>query len=134
LLASLSDIARARLPSTHSTQVRKRNASAYTRLRALCDAPGRRFFVFANEHREETAVVTAPDESPNDRNDRAIRVATAYYARVCPGVRVVLLTQDAACRAAALAEGLTVRLLLSLQVGWGGCMRPVDAACHSAGR
>ncbi len=31
-------------------EVRHRNASAYQRLRALVDAPRRRFFVFVNEH------------------------------------------------------------------------------------
>lgn len=31
-------------------EVRHRNASVYQRLRALCAAPARRFYVFANEH------------------------------------------------------------------------------------
>ncbi len=92
-------------------QVRKRNVSAYNRLRSLCAAPGRRFFVFANEHHASTHVTVALGESANDRNDRAIRVATAWYSRVCPGARVVLLTADAANRAKALAEGITVRHL-----------------------
>ena len=54
-------------------------------------------------------MVAKPGETPNDRNDRAIRVATGWYSRVCPGVKVVLLTQDAACRAAAATEGVMVR-------------------------
>jgi exosome complex exonuclease DIS3/RRP44 len=90
--------------------VRKRNLSAYTRLRTLCAAPSRRVFVFANEHHRDTYCLAEPGESPNDRNDRAIRVATAWYARVCPGVRVVLLTADAGNRAKARAEGIEVRL------------------------
>ena len=95
---------------THAApQVRRRNASAHARLRSLAATPSRRVFVFANEHHRETFVATAAGESPNDRNDRAIRAATAFYARVCPGVRVLLLTADAANRAAARAEGIEAR-------------------------
>jgi hypothetical protein len=95
--------------SRAAPQVRKRNLSAYTRLRTLCAAPSRRVFVFANEHHRDTYCLAEPGESPNDRNDRAIRVATAWYARVCPGARVVLLTADAGNRAKARAEGIEVR-------------------------
>jgi PIN domain len=43
----------------------------------------------------ETYVQHEAGESPNDRNDRAIRVAAAWYqARLPPG-RVLLLTNDA---------------------------------------
>ena len=90
-------------------QVRKRNSSAHARLRALCAAPSRRVFVFANENHKETFVPFVDGESPNDRNDRAIRTAVAWYKRVCPGVRVVLLTADAANRAKAREEGLEAR-------------------------
>jgi exosome complex exonuclease DIS3/RRP44 len=96
-----------RLTPLLRAQVRKRNVAAYNRLRALCCAPGRRFFVFANEHHCETHVSSLPGESPNDRNDRAIRTATAFYARVCPTVKVLLLTQDAANRTIALQQGLS---------------------------
>ena len=106
-------------------QVRRRNSSAYTRLRALCASRARRFFVFANEHREETYVTSNPGESPNDRNDRAIRTATAWYARVCPGAKVVLLTQDAACRAAATAEGLTALSVVDYVCQWPGASSQV---------
>lgn len=58
-----------------------------------------------------------PGESANDRNDRAIRAACSWYQRhlderqkarapAQKKVRVVLLTQDAGNRQAALAEGL----------------------------
>jgi exosome complex exonuclease DIS3/RRP44 len=87
-------------------EVRKRNAAAHARLRALLAAPSRRFFAFANEHHAETRVAAVAGESPNDRNDRAIRSAVAFYARVVPSLPVILLTEDAACRALAQAEGL----------------------------
>jgi len=45
-------------------------------------------------------------ESPNDRNDRAIRVAAAWYAARLPGMRVVMLTNDADNRRRALDAGL----------------------------
>ena len=112
---ALSDFA-----SPTASQVRRRNSSAYTRLRALCSSPSRRFFVFANEHREETYVTATPGETPNDRNDRAIRTATAWYVRVCPGARVVLLTQDAACRDLATAEGLTALSVVDYVRQWPG--------------
>lgn len=45
----------------------------------------RRFFVFANEHHRATYCTAIPAESPNDRNDRAIRAATAWCG--CPPAR-----------------------------------------------
>jgi hypothetical protein len=67
----------------------------------------------------ETAIVRNPDESPNDRNDRGIRTATAWYnahiALAHPTVRgqppavlpkVVLLTDDAANRRLAKEAGM----------------------------
>ena len=59
-------------------QVKHRNTSAYNRLKALCEDPQRRFFVFANEYHAQTFIAQKPKESPNDRNDRAIRVAAAW--------------------------------------------------------
>lgn len=38
--------------------------------------------------RRETYVTAEPGESPNDRNDRAIRVAAAWYAKRLPGQKV----------------------------------------------
>ena len=40
----------------------------------------RNWFVFVNEHHAETYVERRPGESANDRNDRAIRRAAAWYA------------------------------------------------------
>jgi len=49
-------------------------------------------------------------ESPNDRNDRAIRAAAAWYTRrLQPRMRVVLLTNDADNRRKAAAEGIDAR-------------------------
>jgi hypothetical protein len=40
--------------------------------------PLKRFFVFANENHRATYCPAVPGESPNDRNDRAIRATTAW--------------------------------------------------------
>ena len=69
--------------------------------------------MFVNEHHAETYVERAPGESANDRNDRAIRRAAAWYAgegRACyskEGMppRVVLVTDDAENRKKAESEG-----------------------------
>ena len=87
-------------------ECRARSKASYDRLRALCQDPAKRFFVFANEHHRDTYVKTEAGESPNDRNDRAIRVATKFYARALPGKRVVLLTNDRGNLAKAKAEGI----------------------------
>ena len=58
-------------------------------------------------------------EGPNDRNDRAIRVATAWYKQRLPGMPILLLTNDVANRQKSQQQGLTA---LSVQVGRAGCI------------
>ena len=87
-------------------ECKARSKTSYERLRAMCVDPAKRFFVFANEHHRETYVKASPGESPNDRNDRAIRVATQFYARVLAGKRVVLLTNDRGNLLRAKEEGI----------------------------
>jgi exosome complex exonuclease DIS3/RRP44 len=62
-------------------QVRHRNLSLYNRLLTLLKDHSRRFFLFSNEHNRETYTSHRPGESPNDRNDRAIRLSTLWYAK-----------------------------------------------------
>lgn len=61
----------------------------------------------------ETYIKQEAAESPNDRNDRAIRVATAWYAQRLPQMEVFLLTNDADNRRKALEQGLKA---MSIQV------------------
>ena len=61
----------------------------------------------------ETFVTKEPAESPNDRNDRAIRVASAWYAQRLPQMDILLLTNDAENRRKALEQGLKA---MSIQV------------------
>lgn len=48
----------------------------------------------------------APGESVNDRNDRAIRVAAAWYAKLLPKMPILLVTNDADNLRKAKMEGL----------------------------
>jgi exosome complex exonuclease DIS3/RRP44 len=89
-------------------EVGHKNSAALARLRALCMSDAKRFYIFANEHhrqadvlrwlqcahvtvekkhasilgssepRRDTYIKAAAGESVNDRNDRAIRVATKW--------------------------------------------------------
>lgn len=99
-------------------EVRNRSPSIYQRVRALVNRPEKRFFVFSNEHHREcfagdkSVQTAAESESDNDRNDRAIRLATAWYQKhlnsvysESDGVKAILLTNDFGNREKALAEG-----------------------------
>lgn len=83
--------------ATVMEETRAKSRTSYERLRAMCRDKGKRFFVFSNEHHRETYARDEPGETPNDRNDRAIRMAAAFYRRVIPKSaceRVVLVTND----------------------------------------
>ncbi|KAI5810105.1 exosome complex exonuclease exoribonuclease-like protein [Peziza echinospora] len=60
-------------------EVRNRSLPLYNRLRSLTRTDEKRFYVFHNEFRQETYVKRQPGESINDRNDRAVRRACAWY-------------------------------------------------------
>ncbi|KAF9654049.1 RNB-domain-containing protein [Thelephora ganbajun] len=100
-------------------EVRHRSLPLYNRLRALVKSDDKRIWVFYNEFHSETAVVRVQDETPNDRNDRGIRKATAWYSShislINPPVRgqhpkpkpiVVLLTDDLQNRIKGEKEGI----------------------------
>ncbi|KAF9618769.1 hypothetical protein IFM89_002464 [Coptis chinensis] len=89
-------------------EVKNKNLSVYNRLRALCSKTLRNFFVFSNEHHKETFVKAMVGESPNDRNDRAIRVATSWYQRHLGGsTQVLLITNDKENKRKAIDEGIS---------------------------
>ncbi|KAI0303388.1 RNB-domain-containing protein [Multifurca ochricompacta] len=106
-------------------EVRHRSLPLYNRLKALMKLDEKRTWMFYNEfrlkhnfiHNRETAVVREVGESPNDRNDRAIRVGTAWYnthiSLTRPPIRgrpvpvlptIVLLTDDVGNRLKAEKE------------------------------
>ena len=77
-------------------EVRHNKISLYKRLRAIIADERRRFHVFSNDFHRDTFAARAVGESPNDRNDRAIRIAARWYqAQLGDSVEVLLLTNDA---------------------------------------
>lgn len=60
-------------------ELRNISLPLYNRLRALSQSQEKRFYVFHNEFRQETFVERQQGESMNDKNDRAIRTACAWY-------------------------------------------------------
>ncbi|KAL6523031.1 Exosome complex exonuclease RRP44 A [Orobanche minor] len=90
-------------------EVKNKNLAVYNRLRALCSNPLRRFFVFSNENHKDTYVKIEVGESPNDRNDRAIRVAAQWYRKhLGSQVRILLITNDRENKNKALKDGIPV--------------------------
>ncbi|WFD34393.1 exosome catalytic subunit dis3 [Malassezia cuniculi] len=86
---------------TVAAEVRNRSLPLYNRLLTLLDDPDRHFWLFFNDFCEEAAVVREPGESPNDKNDRAIRNAVAWYtahikadAKDTDATHAVLVTDD----------------------------------------
>lgn len=61
-------------------EVKNRSLPLYHRLISLTKNEDKRFYVFFNEFRQETHVLREKGETINDRNDRAVRRATAWYA------------------------------------------------------
>ncbi|XP_043496983.1 exosome complex exonuclease RRP44 [Polistes fuscatus] len=93
-------------------EVRHKSPVVYKRLKEIIADVKRRFYIFVNEHHKETYVERVPGENINDRNDRAIRVATKWYNKhLNPDgkkVLVVLLTDDADNKMKAAQEDIPV--------------------------
>ncbi|KAK4242373.1 hypothetical protein C8A03DRAFT_11465 [Achaetomium macrosporum] len=62
-------------------ELRNRSLPLYNRLIGLTKSEDKRFYVFFNEFRLETHVARREGESVNDRNDRAVREAVAWYSQ-----------------------------------------------------
>ncbi|EGN94814.1 hypothetical protein SERLA73DRAFT_171208 [Serpula lacrymans var. lacrymans S7.3] len=100
-------------------EVRHRSLPLYNRLKALTKTEGKNVWIFYNEYSSQTAIIREEDESPNDRNDRGIRKATAWYNEHLslsnPPIRgrpnpklptIVLMTDDFANRQKAEQENI----------------------------
>lgn len=99
------------LCQTVMEEVRHRSLPIYNRIRALVqNNDPKRFYVFHNEFQADTYVCTVEGESPNDRNDRAIRQTAIWYKRHLEAsgsdIGIVLLTDDAENRRKAVEEGI----------------------------
>lgn len=68
------------IPQTVLEEVRNRSFPIYTRLRALCSLDSKRFVVFHNEFHALCYVKRLPQETINDRNDRAIRKCCEFFS------------------------------------------------------
>ncbi|XP_055377546.1 exosome complex exonuclease RRP44 [Condylostylus longicornis] len=99
-------------------EVKNKSSAIYKRFRDIINFDSRNFYVFVNEHHKDTYVERKKGETTNDRNDRAIRIATKWYdnhLKECQSheetkkvTRVVLLTDDADNRRKAVEEGILV--------------------------
>lgn len=98
-------------------EVRNRSLPLYHRLVSLSKNEDKRFYVFFNDFRQDTYVVRDQGESINDRNDRAVRAATKWYAthlatavganRRVPAV--VMISDDKENLKKAKSEGILAR-------------------------
>ncbi|KAF7806851.1 exosome complex exonuclease RRP44-like protein A isoform X1 [Senna tora] len=88
-------------------EVKNKNMAVYNRIRAICSNSLRKFFVFSNEYHRDTYVKEMSGETKNDRNDRAIRVATQWYqSHLGDAVKVLLITNDKENKRKATEEGI----------------------------
>ncbi|RCI07022.1 exosome catalytic subunit dis3, partial [Rhizopus stolonifer] len=97
---------------TVKEEVRHLSLPVYNRLNAILADKTKRFYMFANEHQRDTFIEKLKDESPNDRNDRAIRVSSKWYADHLKAngsgenIDVIMLTDDNGNRERAKASGI----------------------------
>lgn len=88
-------------------ETRHRSYAVYQRLLRLANESSRCWHIFSNEHHRFTYIERERKESPNDRNDRAIRAATRWYAaHLGSRAEVTLVTNDRENRERAEREGL----------------------------
>ena len=88
-------------------ECKHQNLSIFNRMQTLLSSANRQHIVFANEHHRETYVTDRKDESPNDRNDRAIRVATQWFIKHHGHESdIVLITNDRANKELARKQGI----------------------------
>ncbi|KAG5979568.1 hypothetical protein E4U55_005013 [Claviceps digitariae] len=60
-------------------ELKNRSLPLYNRLIGLTKSEDKRFYVFFNDFRLETYINREPNETVNDRNDRAVRQAVKWY-------------------------------------------------------
>ncbi|KAJ9196158.1 hypothetical protein DTO164E3_6455 [Paecilomyces variotii] len=61
-------------------ELKNQSLPLYNRLLSLIKTDDKRFYLFFNEFRLETHVRRNPDETINDRNDRAVRTVAKWYS------------------------------------------------------
>lgn len=101
------------IPQTVLDEVRHRSLPIFNRLKSLInetDSTGKfaRGWIFWNETRFDTHIQRQPNESINDRNDRAIREVCKWYQAHLSShrIEVVLLTDDKANLSKSIHENI----------------------------
>lgn len=121
-------------------ELRNRSLPLYNRLMGLTKSEDKRFYVFYNDFRLETYVNREPNESVNDRNDRAIRLAVKWYGEHLARTRakrvpaIVMLSDDQDNVRKAQAQGLNASLLAQYVQGLEGGEKLLDMVAESQGR
>lgn len=95
-------------------EVKNRSLPLYHRLVTLTKNEEKRFYVFFNDFSQDTYAVRRQGETINDRNDRAVRLATQWYSQHLkpqvgnkPMPDIVMLSDDRGNLQKAKAEGVT---------------------------
>ncbi|XP_023247144.1 exosome complex exonuclease RRP44 [Copidosoma floridanum] len=100
------------IPQTVLEEVRHRSSNVYKKLKELISDPKRKFYVFINEHHKDTFIERKPRETPNDKNDRAIRAVAKWYNSHLSAqkldIKVILLTDDEDNKNKAAEDGIPV--------------------------
>ncbi|EEB10710.1 Exosome complex exonuclease RRP44, putative [Pediculus humanus corporis] len=87
--------------------LQNKNTVFYMKLKDIIANPSRHFCVFVNENHKETYIAREQGEKINERNQRAIRVATKWYSNhLNNAVKIVLITDDVENKEKAIAEGI----------------------------
>ncbi|XP_007046470.2 PREDICTED: exosome complex exonuclease RRP44 homolog A [Theobroma cacao] len=95
-------------------EVKNKNMAVHNRIRALSTNPLRKFYVFSNQFHKDTFVKRMDGETPNDYNDRAIRVASRWYqTHLGPATPVLLITNDRENKRRAVEEGISTDTIQS---------------------
>lgn len=93
-------------------ELRNRSLPLYNRLIGLTKSEDKRFYVFFNDFRLETYVNRELNESVNDRNDRAVRMAVKWYGEHLSETKagkvpaIVMLSDDQENLEKARSQGL----------------------------
>ncbi|EEU48442.1 uncharacterized protein NECHADRAFT_65498 [Fusarium vanettenii 77-13-4] len=118
-------------------ELRNRSLPLYNRLIGLTKSEDKRFYVFFNDFRQETFVHREANETVNDRNDRAVRLAVKWYgehlartkAKKLPAV--VMLSDDQDNLRKAKADGLHASSLKDYVSGLEDGERLLDMVAES---
>ncbi|KKK14259.1 hypothetical protein P175DRAFT_0560250 [Aspergillus ochraceoroseus IBT 24754] len=123
-------------------ELKNQSLPLYNRLLALIKTDEKRFYLFFNEFRLETHVRRGPDESINDRNDRAVRTVAKWYMEHLRAVTkktkkekaipaIVVITDDKENLRKAKEENITALSLTDYVAGLEDSDRLLDMITES---